>query len=116
MNKTTKTLFTTLSEGPHALLRYSLRSKLFNAIACRFSISQFTQLCNEIWKVRHLVLYYCNWVIFNDACTTPTTLERTPLPDLMNTRSNYLYCCTVHLVDSLVITQPTNALIVCHLF
>ena len=29
---------------------------------------------------------------------------------------NYLYCCTVHLVDSLIITQPTNALIVCHLF
>ena len=27
----------------------------------------------------------------------------------------YLYCCTVHLVDSLIITQPTNALIVCHL-
>ena len=27
-----------------------------------------------------------------------------------------LYCCTVHLVDSLIITQPTNALIVCHLF
>ena len=26
------------------------------------------------------------------------------------------YCCTVHLVDSLIITQPTNALIVCHLF
>jgi len=25
---------------------------------------------------------------------------------------NYLYCCTVHLVDSLFITQPTNALIV----
>ena len=30
--------------------------------------------------------------------------------------ANYLYCCTVHLVDSLIITQPTNALIVCHLF
>jgi len=29
---------------------------------------------------------------------------------------DYLYCCTVHLVDSLNITQPTNALIVCHLF
>ena len=29
---------------------------------------------------------------------------------------NYLYCCTVHLVDSLNITLPTNALIVCHLF
>ena len=29
---------------------------------------------------------------------------------------NYLYCCTVHLVDSLIITQPTNALIICHLF
>ena len=29
---------------------------------------------------------------------------------------NCLYCCTVHLVDSLIITQPTNALIVCHLF
>ena len=28
----------------------------------------------------------------------------------------YLYCCTVHLVDSLIITQPTNARIVCHLF
>jgi len=27
-----------------------------------------------------------------------------------------LYCCTVHLVDSLNITLPTNALIVCHLF
>ena len=27
-----------------------------------------------------------------------------------------LHCCTVHLVDSLIITQPTNALIVCHLF
>ena len=32
------------------------------------------------------------------------------------TSRNYLYCCTVHLVDSLIITQPTNALIVCHLF
>ena len=30
--------------------------------------------------------------------------------------SLYHYCCTVHLVDSLNITQPTNALIVCHLF
>ena len=29
---------------------------------------------------------------------------------------DYLYCCTVHLVDSLIITLPTNALIVCHLF
>ena len=29
---------------------------------------------------------------------------------------HYLYCCTVHLVDSLNITLPTNALIVCHLF
>ena len=28
----------------------------------------------------------------------------------------YLYCCTVLLVDSLIITQPTNALIICHLF
>ena len=28
----------------------------------------------------------------------------------------YLYCYTVQLVDSLIITQPTNALIVCHLF
>ena len=28
----------------------------------------------------------------------------------------YLYCCTVHLVDSLIITQPTNARIVFHLF
>jgi hypothetical protein len=28
----------------------------------------------------------------------------------------YLYCCTVHLVDSLNITLPTNALIICHLF
>ena len=27
-----------------------------------------------------------------------------------------LYCCTVHLVDSLNITLPTTALIVCHLF
>ena len=27
-----------------------------------------------------------------------------------------LYCCTVHLVDSLIITQPTHALIVCNLF
>ena len=32
------------------------------------------------------------------------------------TEKNNLYCCTVHLVDSLIITQPTNALIVCHLF
>jgi len=31
-------------------------------------------------------------------------------------KTNYLYCCTVHLVDSLNITLPTNALIVCHLF
>ena len=28
----------------------------------------------------------------------------------------YLYCCTVHLVDSIIITKPTNALIVCNLF
>ena len=28
----------------------------------------------------------------------------------------FLYCCTVHLVDSLNITLPTNALIICHLF
>ena len=33
----------------------------------------------------------------------------------ISTGSNDLYCCTVHLVDSLIITQPTNALIVCHL-
>jgi len=30
--------------------------------------------------------------------------------------SHYLYCCTVHPVDSLNITLPTNALILCHLF
>ena len=29
--------------------------------------------------------------------------------------SFYLYCCTVHLVDSIIITKPTNALIVCAL-
>ena len=29
---------------------------------------------------------------------------------------HYLYCCTVHFVDSLNITLPTNVLIVCHLF
>ena len=34
----------------------------------------------------------------------------------LTTGYNYLYCCTVHLVDSLIITLPTNALIVCHLF
>ena len=28
----------------------------------------------------------------------------------------YLYCCTVHLLDSLNITLQTNAQIVCHLF
>ena len=33
-----------------------------------------------------------------------------------NTHIKYLYCCTVHFVDSLNITQPTNALIVYHLF
>ena len=27
-----------------------------------------------------------------------------------------VYCCTVHFVDSIIITQPTNALIVCNLF
>jgi len=32
-----------------------------------------------------------------------------------NMSIRYLYCCTVHLVDSLNITLPTNALIVCHL-
>jgi len=32
------------------------------------------------------------------------------------TQTNCLYCCTVHFVDSLNITQPTNALIVYHLF
>ena len=32
------------------------------------------------------------------------------------TSYSYLYCCTVHLIDSLIITQPTNALIVCNLF
>ena len=30
--------------------------------------------------------------------------------------NRHLYCCTVHLVDSLIITQPTNALIFYHLF
>ena len=34
----------------------------------------------------------------------------------LQTRTCYLYCCTVHLVDSLNITLPTNALIVRHLF
>jgi len=29
---------------------------------------------------------------------------------------NDLYCGAVHLVDSIIITQATNALIVCHLF
>jgi hypothetical protein len=33
-----------------------------------------------------------------------------------NTTLLYLHCCTVHFVDSLNITQPTNALIVYHLF
>ena len=33
-----------------------------------------------------------------------------------NAEFYYLYCCTMHLVDSLIITQPTNAIIVCHLF
>jgi len=30
-------------------------------------------------------------------------------PFMMNFIVFYLYCCTVHLVDSLIITQPTNA-------
>ena len=34
----------------------------------------------------------------------------------VNLLQSYLYCCTVHPVDSLNITPPTNALIVCHLF
>jgi len=39
------------------------------------------------------------------------------LEDMVKTtQQDYLYCCTVHLVDSLNITLPTNALIVCHLF
>ena len=33
-----------------------------------------------------------------------------------NITLHYLYCCTVHLVDSLIITLTKNALIVCHLF
>jgi len=33
----------------------------------------------------------------------------------INSTCCYHYCCTVHLVDSLIITQPTNALIVFHL-
>ena len=34
----------------------------------------------------------------------------------VNSMCEYLYCCTVHLVDSIIITKPTNALIVCNLF
>jgi len=37
-------------------------------------------------------------------------------PTWIETFTLDLYCCTVHLVDSLIITQPTNALIVCNLF
>ena len=49
----------------------------------------------------HLIYNFWNW---------------TPVGDLEElTVVNYLYCCTVHLVDSLIITLPTNALIVCHL-
>jgi len=43
-------------------------------------------------------------------------LHREQIPSPLETLISYLYCCTVHLVDSLNITLPTNALIVCHLF
>ena len=33
-----------------------------------------------------------------------------------NSVTIYLYCCTMHLVDSIIITKPTNALFVCNLF
>ena len=33
-----------------------------------------------------------------------------------NTRIDYLYCCTLHLADSLNITLPTNALIVLYIY
>ena len=54
------------------------------------------------------------------SCQTFTTCvcscNDTQTQTQQNSNLHYLYCCTVHLVDSLIITQPTNALIVCHLF
>jgi len=42
--------------------------------------------------------------------------SRNPVVSIRLNDFKYLYCCTVHFVDSLNITLPTNALIVCHLF
>jgi len=50
----------------------------------------------------------CNWKNYIDIIIFSVNWEKTTII--------CLYCCTVHLVDSLNITLPTNALIVCHLF
>ena len=59
-----------------------------------------------------------DWVALQDTCIL-TVLQVAYILFFMSHQISYkyyLYCCTVHLVDSLNITLPTNALIVCHLF
>ena len=44
------------------------------------------------------------------------TNKETSVEATENGANTHLYCCTVHLLDSLNITLTTSALIVCHLF
>ena len=92
-------------QGTHSTLKikaaYFLRSWYSMLIVCSFRTQRITIQIALIYT--HLFFKFPNQ---NIVCIYyfPTT------------HFNYLYCCTVHLVDSLIITQPTNALIVCHLF
>ena len=88
--------------------------------SCFLSVIQQLLTSSSSSQPLYISLYLeCCYVIrifhlHNPSCRT-MALESTQLLTGMSTR-NYLYCCTVHLVDSLIITQPTNVLIVCHLF
>jgi len=71
--------------------------------------AEMTRLSGFTEEIKQKTLLILHKVRVASQCQTTSTI-------LSDTFFSYLYCCTVHLVDSLIITQPTNALIVCHLF
>ena len=83
---------------------YKFHKDHFNFIYCLLSFykTEYNYLNNNARNVQLL--------IFN------SEIKSCMQGNVIRIHLNCLYCCTVHLVHSLIITQPTNALIVCHLF
>ena len=92
--------------------RKSLRLGCWVTVYAKNGISRaniYFMLQRSAW--RHTDLLYEEWEEVRDTGITSKT-DTNSIPK----QQKLLHCCTVHLVDSLNITLPTNALIACHLF